>query len=334
MNRAQPAAIADRLLDRSLIGYGNLGYLLRRRWWPPDPEHGALQGATAVVTGAKSGLGRAAAIGLARLGAQVHIVVRGRQAGAEAAAQIEREVPGARVVVDECDVSVLASVRAYAAGVEGPVHVLVHNAGIMPPRRRETVEGNEVMLATHVLGAHLMTALLRPALCAAGSAAVIWVSSGGMYGQRLRVDDLQYREGVYRPATGYARTKRMQVVLARVWAEQLEGSGVAVHSMHPGWADTPGVAASLPRFRSVTRPLLRTPEQGADTVVWLAAEARGSDGRESGRFWHDRAPRPEHYLRWTAESAAERRSLWQACQQLTGLSGSDRAPDDATDRPA
>lgn len=332
MTAGKPLRIADTLLDRSLIGYSDIGYALRRAWWPPDPPSGAFDGATAVVTGAKTGLGKATAVGLARLGATVRIVVRGREAGQAAAHEIEREAPGARVVVDECDVSLLASVRDYAVRLDAPVRVLVHNAGTMPPERRETAEGNEVMLATHVLGPHLMTALLRPALAAAQDSSVIWVSSGGMYSQRLRTDDLQYREGPYRPATGYARTKRMQVVLARLWAEHVRENGIAVHSMHPGWADTPGVATSLPRFRTLMRPLLRTPQQGADTIVWLAAGGQGRDPRESGRFWHDRAPRPEHYARSTAESAADRAALWEACQQLTGLSGSGQASHGAADR--
>jgi NAD(P)-dependent dehydrogenase (short-subunit alcohol dehydrogenase family) len=327
MTADKPLSIVDTLLDRTLVGYSNIGYALRRASWPPDPPSGALDGAHAVVTGAKSGLGKAAAIGLARLGASVHIVVRGREAGQAAAREIGQAAPGAHVLVDECDVSLLSSVRDYAARVGGPVHVLVHNAGVMPPERRETSEGNELMLATHVLGPHLMTALLRPAMQKAGRASVIWVSSGGMYGQGLHLDDLQYRHGDYQPTTGYARTKRMEVVLARLWDERLSGAGIAVDSMHPGWADTPGISSSLPRFRSLARPLLRSPQQGADTIVWLAARRHGADLRDTGRLWHDRVPRPEHYLRSTAESAADRAALWKACQDLTGLSDADTDAD-------
>ena len=325
MTQKTPPRIADALLDRTLIGYSNIGYALRRAWWPPDPAHGALEGATAVVTGAKTGLGKAAAIGLARLGANVRIAVRDRPGGEAAARGIERAVPGANVLVDMCDVSLLGSVREFAARIDAPVHVLVHNAGVMPPERRETPEGNELMLATHVLGPHLMTALLQPALGQAAHASVIWVSSGGMYGQRLAAHDMQCRAGPYRPAIGYARTKRMQVVLARLWAGRLTASGVSSDAMHPGWSDTPGVATSLPRFRTLMRPLLRTPQQGADTIVWLAATRVNREPRETGLFWHDRTPRPEHYLRSTVESAGDREALWQACQTLTGLSDTDQA---------
>jgi hypothetical protein len=80
--------------------------------------------------------------------------------------------------------------------------------------------------------------------------------------------------------------------------------------MHPGWVDTPGLARSLPRFYQFTKLLLRTPEQGADTIVWLGAMGAAVP---SGRFWLDRAPRRTHYLRSTRESAAERARLWQIC---------------------
>ena len=124
----------------------------------------ALEGKVAIVTGAKAGLGRATAAGLARLGATVRLAVRGREDGERVRGELEAEVPGARLAVDELDVSSLADVRAYAAAFEGPLDVLVHNAGVMPAQREETAEGHERMFATHVLGPHLLTKLLRPAM--------------------------------------------------------------------------------------------------------------------------------------------------------------------------
>jgi NAD(P)-dependent dehydrogenase (short-subunit alcohol dehydrogenase family) len=102
----------------------------------------------------------------------------------------------------------------------------------------------------------------------------------------------------------------MQVALAREWGERLAGDGIVVHSVHPGWADTPGLAGSLPRFAALARPLLRSPEQGADTIVWLGAAAAPS--RCTGRLWHDRRVRPFHYLRRTRETAEDRAALWDA----------------------
>jgi dehydrogenase/reductase SDR family member 12 len=98
-----------------------------------------------------------------------------------------------------------------------------------------------------------------------------------------------------------------------MWSQRRDPRAQRVHAMHPGWVDTPGLADSLPGFHRATKPLLRTPRQGADTIVWL-----GATDQPTGRFWHDRAPRPTHYVPWTKESAADRARLWDACVALTG----------------
>ncbi len=143
-----------------------------------------------------------------------------------------------------------------------------------------------------MLGPHLLTRLLRERLIASAPARVIFVSSGGMYTRRLEIDDLQSRKGTFDGRVAYARSKRAEVVLAERWAEELAGTGVVVHAMHPGWADTPGIQTSIPTFRRVMRPLLRSPEQGADTIVWLAAAPE--PGTVTGRFWSDRHERSTH----------------------------------------
>jgi len=92
-----------------------------------------------------------------------------------------------------------------------------------------------------------------------------------MYTQRLDPAALQMTPRGYRGVTAYARAKRAQVALSREWARRLAGTGITFHAMHPGWVDTPGIAAALPGFHRVMWPLLRTPGEGADTIVWLAA---------------------------------------------------------------
>jgi dehydrogenase/reductase SDR family protein 12 len=290
--------IVDTFADRTLVpGYSKIGYALRSPHWTPLPAD-ALRGKRALVTGANSGLGKATAAGLARLGATVHLVVRDLGRGDRARQEIAAAVPGAELRVDRCDVSNLDSARTFAAGLldaGDTVDILIHNAGVLPPERTETPDGNELTLATHVL-----------------------VSSGGMYAQKLYDDDPQYTNGAYKGATAYARTKRMQVVLARLWAEHLAGEdGIAVHSTHPGWAATPGVTDSLPGFARLMGPLLRDADQGADTAVWLSAAREGAD--RNGRFWHDRTVRPAHYVRWTKESAEQRAAFWSYCEKTSGF---------------
>ena len=117
-----------------------------------------------------------------------------------------------------------------------------------------------------MLGPFLLTSLLLPALTAKQDARVLTMSSGGMYTAPLTVSRLQMSDSgsddPYRGAEQYARAKRAQVTLTEMWAETFAGSGVRFHSLHPGWADTPGVEEALPTFRKVVGPLLRTRRKG------------------------------------------------------------------------
>jgi NAD(P)-dependent dehydrogenase (short-subunit alcohol dehydrogenase family) len=311
-------SLLDTILDRTVVpGYTTVGYRIRRRRWDTDGLP-SMDGRTVLVTGATSGLGLAAATGFARLGASVRLLARDAARGERARAEVVAATGNDDVRVCLCDVSDLGAVRAFAArfAAEEPrLDVLVNNAGALPPERSVTAEGNELTLATNVLGPFLLTSLLVPLLTRSAPARIVDVSSGGMYTQRLEVDDLQYTQGEFDGTKAYARTKRAGVILTELWAERLAGTGVVAHSMHPGWADTPGVAASLPRFHRLVGPLLRSPQEGADTIVWLGAAAE--PGESSGGFWHDRRRRPTHRVPWTKETPAERERLWRECERLT-----------------
>lgn len=312
--------VVDGLLDRTIVpGYTRLGPAVRERFWSPmEPD--ALAGSTVLVTGANAGIGKAIAAGVAGLGATVLLTVRDRARGEAARRDLLDAAPGADIRVERCDVSDLSGVRSFAADLLPRVprlDTVIHNAGVMPPERTRTAEGHELSLATHVLGPILLTELLLPVLAASPDPRVVLMSSGGMYTQRLPVDDIEYRRGGYRGAVAYARSKRIQVALTPLLADRWAAQSVMVACMHPGWADTPGVATSLPGFRRLTRPLLRTPEQAADTAVWLTAT---TPTPASGEFWHDRAVRPVHYLPTTGYSAAEQRAVWEYCLGAVGLS--------------
>jgi NAD(P)-dependent dehydrogenase (short-subunit alcohol dehydrogenase family) len=231
-----------------------------------------------------------------------------------------------RVQLVLCDLSDLGSVRRCADGLLAsgePLDVLINNAGVMAAQRTLSPDGIELTLATNVVGPFLLTNLLEPLLARAsadtpGRGRVINVSSGGMYGQRIHVDDLQMAHETYKGVTAYARSKRAEVILTELWAERWREQAVGVHAMHPGWADTPGVQESLPGFRRVTRPLLRSSAQGADTTVWLAGANAALLG--TGGFWHDRCRRPTHLLPTTRESAQDRQTLWSDLCALSGWS--------------
>ena len=319
-----PASLAhgiDVALDRSvLLGYTRIGPAVRRTWWPEDVAPGSLAGSVVAVTGANSGLGKATATGAARLGAEVRMLCRNVDRGRAARDDILREVPGAALHVDQCDVGDLGSLADLAEKLSREVprlRALVHNAGVMPPKRAETEDGHELTLATHVLGPHILTDALRGPLAADGGGRVVFVVSGGMYTQQLDTSDLEYTRGDYSGTVAYARTKRMQVHLAEEWARRLAGEGIAVHSTHPGWAATPGLTEGLPGFTRLLRPLLRTAESGADTTVWLLAAPEGH--ATSGMFWHDRAPRPTSHIARPAPSSEEVHRLWELVVDATGV---------------
>lgn len=298
----------DLLLDKFIVGYTALGY----RWRALPAIDTDLSGRVALVTGATSGLGLSTARALARLGARVTLVGRKPDKTRSAAEAIRDETGNDRIGIEIADLSSMTEVRALAGRIEAPLHLLVNNVGVLLSTRTETEEGLEATFATNLLGQFLLTKLLIDRLEA--PARIVNVSSGGMYTQRIRVDDLQMRKGRYDGAVAYARTKRGQVILTELWAKALADRGVVVHSMHPGWADTPGVETSLPRFYKATKPLLRTPEQGADTIVWLCASDEA--GRTTGKFWHDRRPRPTHRTARTRETPEERQTLWAELDKL------------------
>jgi NAD(P)-dependent dehydrogenase (short-subunit alcohol dehydrogenase family) len=317
----------DSVLDALVVpGYRKIGVAARRYWWPADPQPFD-RPVDVVVTGASSGLGEATAQGLARLGARVHMVGRRTDRLATAAARIRSSVPDADLVLREADIADLGAARRFVEAVAADVdalHALIHCAGIMPPRRTFTADGNELAFATHILGPFLTTVQLRPLLAAEADGRVVFVSSGGMYSAALS-DDWDSGIGEYSGVRAYARTKRMQVTLAELLAAELDRpADPVVHSMHPGWAATPGVSDSLPGFDTVARPILRSPEQGADTIVWLAAAQ--PPARSTGQFWHDRRIRRTHYLPWQQDEPEMRRRLWRTCVRRTGADPS--APDD------
>jgi hypothetical protein len=135
-----------------------------------------------------------------------------------------------------------------------------------------------------------------------------------MYSQKIQVDDLQSLKGSYSGSVAYARAKRGLMIMTEEWAKRWEDDGIAVNAMHPGWADTPGVETALPGFYRITRRFLRTPEEGADTIVWLAASTEA--GKVTGEFWLDREQHPSHISRRTRETPDERETLVKTLEEL------------------
>ncbi|MEU6406829.1 SDR family NAD(P)-dependent oxidoreductase [Streptomyces sp. NPDC046985] len=316
------SSVIDTVLDRSIVlGYGWPGLFVRRLLpgWPAGPQR--MDGKVVLVTGAGSGIGLAAAVGFARLGASVRVLGR-TEHRAEEAATLTRERAGATADVRPvvCDVSSLTALREFADRFrrqEERLDVLVNNAGVMPDEREESADGVELTFATHVLAPWVLIEELTPLLERSAPSLVVNVTSGGQYGQQLPAGDPESRQTSYSPKKIYARTKRAQVVLTEQWADRLRDRGVHVHSMHPGWADTKGVRQWMPVFRALSRPIIRTSAEGADTIVWLGSAPEAV--RSTGLFWHDRRPRPTTYAVGAEADAPEtREELWQYVAALAG----------------
>jgi dehydrogenase/reductase SDR family protein 12 len=295
-----------------IASFTNIGYHLHARRF--EPLQADLTGKTVVVTGATGGLGLATSRRLGSMGARVIMVGRSEDRLQEAKASVSG-TPS----VEVADLSLMAEVTDLGKRIlesEPRIDALVNNVGVLLPRREVTGESLEKTLATNLAGHFLLTNLLIPRLLESAPARVISVSSGGMYSEKIRPDDLQFANREYSGTAAYAHSKRGQVIVTEMWAERFPDRQIVFHSMHPGWAATAGVARSLPTFDTLMKPFLRTPEQGADTIVWLAAAKE--PGTTTGRFWFDRAVAPTHLVDSTMETAAERERLWDALVALTG----------------
>jgi NAD(P)-dependent dehydrogenase (short-subunit alcohol dehydrogenase family) len=326
-----PRAVAtaiDTLLELTVVGsFSRIGPVVRGRlegWGDPAPD--ALVGRTAVITGPTSGLGRATADALARLGARVVLVGRDRERLEATAHQLAGEPgtdPHRVVVADLGDLeAVRTAAREIAAG-ESRIDLVVDNAGAIFPERRVDDAGIEATFELMVVAPFALVAGLLGRL-RASHGRVIAVTSGGQYTQGLDLADLMLERVPWSGPRAYARAKRAQVALVREWNRRV-GRDVSFGAMHPGWADTPGLEASLPGFRRVMRPLLRSPSEGIDTTIWLAASPEANGTRVNGRLLLDRRARPFDRVRATRISRAERRELWDRVVAMAGVA--DPAPE-------
>lgn len=297
----------------SIPGFTNVGYRFHARDFSPIDVD--LSDRTVLVTGGTGGLGLATARRVAGMGARTVVVGRDPQKLLRA----EREIDG-NVAGYEADLSLMTSIEDLAGRLiqdEPEIHVLVNNVGVLLPERDVTAEGIERTLATDLAGHFLLTNLLVPRLIESAPSRIINITSGGMYSEKIRPNDLQFERGEYKGSVAYARAKRGQVILTEMWAERLADTGVTVHVMHPGWAGTAGVEQSLPTFNKLMKPFLRTPEQGADTIVWLVTASEPRD--TSGELWFDREIVPKHFVERTKETQRDRDILWDRLVELTGV---------------
>ncbi|XP_027923171.1 dehydrogenase/reductase SDR family member 12 [Vigna unguiculata] len=310
----------------SVFGYLNFtkaGFLDHSKNFKPEDMEVQIPGKNCIVTGANSGIGYATAEGLAKRGATVYLVCRNKEKGEAALSEIQTRTGNQNVHLEICDLSSVNEIKSFTSRFSKrnvPVHVLINNAGILEQNRVTTPEGFELNFAVNVLGTYTMTELMVPLLeKASPDARVITVSSGGMYTSPL-TKDLQYSESNFNGVVQYARNKRVQIALTEKWAKIYENKGIGFYSMHPGWAETPGVAKSLPSFSERFSGKLRTSEEGADTVIWLTLQPK--EKLVSGAFYFDRAEAPKHLtFSGTSDSHAIIDSVVESLHSMASLFG-------------
>ena len=276
-----------------------------------------MDGKVCVVTGATSGIGKAAATALARMGAQVVLVGRDRGRAEATAAQVG-SVATQPPVVDIADLGAMDQVRALAERLAAldRIDVLINNAGLVLGERRGTPDGFEHVFAVNHLAPFLLTNLLLPRLTASAPARVITVTSDAHSAARLDLDDPNLEHG-WDSWRSYANSKLANILFTRELAQRLHGTGVTANCAHPGVVRTGFGRDARPLLRlgvTLARPFLLSPERGADTIVYLASSPGVAD--ETGGYYVRRQRREPSAA---ARDDAAARKLWQISEELTGL---------------
>jgi retinol dehydrogenase-14 len=277
-----------------------------------------MRGRICLVTGATSGIGKATALGLARSGATLVLVTRDPQRGAAAVAEIKRQTGNEAVEFLTADLTSQQSIRRLADDFKSKyrqLHVLVNNAGGVFPRTR-TVDGLEKTFALNHLAYFLLTELLLDVLEASAPARIVSVSSEAERGGKINFDDLQSHKK-YSAMRAYCQSKLANVMWTYELARRLEGTGVTANCLHPGAVAT-SFGGSIPVvnwFYKLAGRFMRTPEKGAETVIYLASspEVEGV----TGKYFQDCRPITSAPRSYDLEVA---RRLWQVSAELTQLS--------------
>jgi NAD(P)-dependent dehydrogenase (short-subunit alcohol dehydrogenase family) len=255
-----------------------------------------LTGRRAVVTGASSGIGVETARALAAAGARVTLAVRDTGAGRRVAADIAGTTGRPEPDVVRLDLADLASVDAVTAAWEGPLHVLVCNAGVMDTPSGRTAQGWETQFGTNHLGHFALATGLHGALAAAGDARVVVVSSSGHAASPVVLDDLHFERRPYEPGLAYGQSKTANVLFAVEATRRWAGDGITANALMPGgiwtplqrhWPAEQRAAAEEQARRAESAGLfhMKTPEQGAATSVFLATSPLVAG--VGGRYFED-----------------------------------------------
>ena len=288
-----------------------------------EVENRSMTGRVCMVTGATSGIGKAAATQLAAMGATLVLVGRNRPRCENTVREIVRQTGNESVEYLLADLSYQEHIRRLAEEFQSRhehLHVLLNNAGAIVLTRQRSPDGIELTFALNHLGYFLLTSLLLDTLKASAPSRVVNVSSDAHQRAILELDDLQCQHN-YRGFWAYARSKLANLLFTYELARRLEGTGVTANAVHPGLVSTNflgnnGLVGKFLRLFLTAKGI--SPQRGADTAVYLAA-SRDVE-RVSGHYFEKRQPILSSDASYDEDMA---RSLWQASLELTGLSDID-----------
>jgi retinol dehydrogenase 14 len=284
-----------------------------------NSQNGGMGGKTVLVTGGTSGIGKASAVALAAMGASVVIVGRNPERGEAALRDIRAHSHSESLELMLADLSVQDEVRRLADEFlerHDRLDVLANNAGLVQSKRTETADGIETTLAVNHLAPFLLTNLLLDRLKESAPSRVITVSSEAQRWGNIDFDDIQSTRK-YRGFPVYGMTKLANIMFTYELAERLKGTSVTANCLHPGPVGTnfgKNNAGPMALFFRLGKPFMRSPEQGADTLVWLAASSDVED--VSCGYFSDRK---EIEAKEIAHDPAARLRLWEISEELTGL---------------
>jgi NAD(P)-dependent dehydrogenase (short-subunit alcohol dehydrogenase family) len=281
----------------------------------------SMQGKICMVTGANSGIGKATALALAQMGATVVMVCRDRARGEQARSEITTQSGNNAVDLLQADLSSQQSIRQLVENFQHhytQLHVLINNAGAaFPGRRRETVDGVEMTFAVNYLAPFLLTNLLLDVLTASTPARIINVSSAAHQSGSMQLDDLQ-AEKRYRPMRTYPQAKLAVVLFTYELARRLQGMGVTVNCLHPGFVATNFAQSDGgPAVRLLVKVLGSfgaSPQEGAKTSIYLASspEVEGV----TGQYFVKSIPRRSAAISY---DESLQRHLWEQSARLVNL---------------
>jgi NAD(P)-dependent dehydrogenase (short-subunit alcohol dehydrogenase family) len=281
--------------------------------------NGGMRGKTVLITGGTSGIGKATAVALAAMGANVVVVGRNPERGEAALEEIKAQSHNGSVELMLADLSVQNEVRRLAREFlerYDRLDVLANNAGLVQSKRTETPDGIETTLAINHLAPFLLTNLLLETLEQSAPSRVITVSSEAQRWGNMDFEDMHSRRS-YRGFPVYGMTKLANIMFTYELAERLKGTGVTANCLHPGPVGTnfgQNNSGAMTLFFRAFKPFMRSPEQGADTLIWLASSSEV--GGVSGKYFSDRK---ELEAKKVAYDPAARRRLWEISEDLTGL---------------